>query len=375
MSKPTILIIDDVPENQNALSLLVETSADEPIAVMVRHPRDVDEIDLKQANLILLDYDLGDWPERDENGSICQRPADGLALGAVIRSQLKILGYSAPVSFAIYTGELAKLASPLPSDNREHALAGLVNVDWIFQKSANAEILIKQVTDLALAVERLPETWSSEGALTQLGELLGLDFHESENQQYLNDIENCLPPIHELSEWSHGIAVIRWLLHRIFPYPTFLLNIHYLAARFRLDPPSLASQLTLDKSLYAILNEFQYNGILSDFSDARWWRSGIEDFLWKITKGNSADFRAVRDALEKITGEKLVPSVPPDFPVICLDEDYKELRKFYREEEVVRIRPDHYPSYADQPWISKELAEKNPKMRSLVIGEDLELLD
>lgn len=366
-TKANIVVIDDYPDDYSALKLLHDDI--EPL-----HPSAVNLDVVKQADLVLLDYDLEYWPDRDALESICLQPFDGLALASVLRSQLQKSSHSAPVSFAIYTGQIDKLARPLPPENREHALAELVNVDWIFQKK-DGPVSFNKIRVLAEAVKNLPKVWLEENSMQQLGEFLGLNYSESENQQYMLDIEACLPPIHELSEWSHGISVIRWLLHRILPYPTFLLSSHYLAARFRVSRESLEKHLETNQSLDLAMKEFEYKGALAEFGGRRWWRSGIEEFLWRITDGKSSDFSAVRLALENLAKEGLAISEPPDFPVICLDENYRELPRFYSEEEVVRIRPDHYPSYADQPWIPKELAQKNPKMRALVLRDDLNLLD
>lgn len=369
-TKPHVLIIDDEPDAVSS-SLSLEQ---EILQVKSLHPGDVVDDDLTSSQLILLDYDLKYWPNRESVDSICLQPLDGLALGSVLRSRLKHIEHSAPVSFAIFTGEFAKLASPLPPENREHALAGLVNMDWIFQKNTDANILLSQIAALANGVQRLPQRWLDD-SLTQLGELLGLDFSTSENQQYLSDIEDCLPPIHELFEWSHGIAILRWLLHRVLPYPTFLLDLIYLAARFRVSLSALETNITPGRPLYNALDSYAYKGILGGFLGRRWWRSGIEDFLWQITEGNSGDFGLVRKALTEIAGEELEPSNPPDFPVVCLDENYRELREFCTQEDAVRIQPDYYPNYADQPWISKSLAKADTRMRSLVLRDDLPLID
>src|SRR5437588_5592374 len=127
-TKPSVLVIDDKPDDLPALDLL------EPDMFQIRHPNAVSKDDLTSADLILLDYDLEYWDDRDDITSICLQPLDGLALAAILRGQLKKLEHSAPVSFAIYTGEFRELAKPLPPENREHALADLVNMDWIFQK-------------------------------------------------------------------------------------------------------------------------------------------------------------------------------------------------------------------------------------------------
>jgi hypothetical protein len=51
------------------------------------------------------------------------------------------------------------------------------------------------------------------------------------------------------------------------------------------------------------------------------------------------------------------------------------LDKFAAMEDAVRIRPDDWPPYADQPWTRIELALDEPRLRALVVAEDREKLN
>jgi hypothetical protein len=372
MSKATILIIDD-SESQSALQQHLTST--KLVTAETIHPNDVSLDDLRRSDLVLVDYQLDEWPEKNEIEQISLKPPDGLALSSILRRYSIEYEKDSPTAIAILTGKIDKLASPLPYENREHALAHLNNLEWVFQKAKPGEEsrLAVQLTDLAEAVTKLPPKWSSEEShpLSQLATLLGVDSEDSVNERLIEDVEGCSPPIHELSEWSHGLAVLRWLLHRVLPYPCFLWDTHYLAARLTLDHEALVTALAQDKRLNKVLTPALYEGVLSKFLGARWWRSRVELLLWEITEGQSADPMVVRDRINEITKLDLPASQPSVHPVVCVNSNYQALNKFYPMKESVRIRPDDWPPYADQAWTTIELAKSEPKLRSIVLTEDV----
>ncbi len=380
MDKPetsNILILDDRTDEHSSIKLQLEQS--DHIRVKVLHPQEVTVEDLLTAHLVLVDYQLEAWQERNSLDAISLKPPDGLALASVLRRYLYDREQASPTAFALYTGKIEKLAHPFPPDYREHALASINNLEWVFQKAKpdTQTSVASQIIELADAVSVLPQSWSSgsEGQpMRQLAELLNIQFDEAQDEPLLADVEACLPPIHELSQWSHGLAVLRWLLQRILPFPCFLSDTFRLAARFRIDHEALRDALGEGKPLREKLDSCAYNGILANFLGERWWRSRIESFLWEITEGNSADVKAVQRAIKEAAHDELLLSTPPDHPVVCVNTHYQPLNTFYTMEESVRIRPDDWPAYADQAWTTIELARSEPKLHALVIREDLELL-
>lgn len=373
-----ILIIDDQTDEHTSIRVYLEEL--DNIEVNVLHPQEVAAEDLLKAQLVLVDYQLEVWPDRDKLSTISLQPSDGLALASVLRRHLHDREQASPTAFALYTGKIEKLAHPFPPDYREHALASINNLEWVFQKAKpdTQTSVAKQIIELANAVSVLPQSWSSgsEGQpMRQLAELLNIRLDHAEDEPLLADVEACLPPIHELSQWSHGLAVLRWLLQRILPFPCFLSDTFRLAARFRIDHDALSEALGEGKPLRKKLDSCAYSGILANFLGTRWWRSKIEAFLWDVTEGNSADIKAVQGAIREAAQVELPPSTPIDHPVVCVNTHYQPLKTFYRMEESVRIRPDDWPTYADQAWTTIELAKSEPKLRALVIREDLELID
>jgi hypothetical protein len=72
--KGVVLIIDD-QDGRTTKVLLGDT-----IRTTVRHPNDVVAQDLKKAKLILVDFKLDHWPERDRQETPSLMPKDGVAL-------------------------------------------------------------------------------------------------------------------------------------------------------------------------------------------------------------------------------------------------------------------------------------------------------
>jgi hypothetical protein len=75
-----VLIIDD--EDGQATKRFLGNS----IKSIVRHPNEVAPADLKRAKLVLVDFKLDNWPERDRQETPSLKPKDGIALrGAQVK--------------------------------------------------------------------------------------------------------------------------------------------------------------------------------------------------------------------------------------------------------------------------------------------------
>ena len=371
---PLVLIVDDHPEEAQPLKLALETT--QKAKVVVVHPSDVQLKDLTEADLVLVDYMIDAWPDRDNISSISLKPPDGLALASVLRQHVqKQSEKQSPTAFAILTGQMEKLAHPLPSDLPPNILARLVNLDWVFDKGVVTNC--GQIIELAAAVGCLPPQWPQQGdkdSWQTLRRLLAVDPNPENMIHLTEDIEKCQPPIHELSKWSHGLAVVRWMSQRILPYPCFLYDVQYLAARLRLDPRSLREALADGSPLRKSLSGFEYRGILSQFDGPRWWRSLVEFHLWNVSKGESANISHLRKMVCDAAGVPIKASEPPENPVVCVDRHYRPL-KFSSMSEAVRIQPDDWPVYADPAWTTIELAKSQSNLAGVVVSEHRERIE
>src|SRR5438876_3584797 len=104
MKPPRILLIDDQPGGLSGLAQIISVASRGKRMAFAHavHPRDVTDTYLREADLVLVDLKLEDWPERDHL-PISLQPSDGLALVGILRSYLSDKA-SSPTAFALHTG-------------------------------------------------------------------------------------------------------------------------------------------------------------------------------------------------------------------------------------------------------------------------------
>jgi hypothetical protein len=224
--------------------------------------------------------------------------------------------------------------------------------------------IVGRATSLAEAVQMLPETWpSGEASEASARSLLAGADGPWVDRCWL-DALSCQPPVHRMSERSHGLAFLRWLLHRVLPYECFLWSDARLALRLGVSVSDLDEALRADESLF---QQAHYRGVLHDFMGRRWWRSAIESELWEKTDGKS-DGSEVAALLEPSLGR--MPTLLDGRPVICIGEDLSFLPEPEPSSGCVRLEPDDWPTFADQAWTTRTLAESHAELRSLVVPRD-----
>jgi hypothetical protein len=367
---PLILFIDDNPPEIAGIVDQVRKCH----ACIAEHPNDVTIDQLRDADLVLLDQRLENWEERDGVAAVALQPLDGVALASVLRSHLAKQTDS-PTAFAILSNHVAELAGNLPPEHRAQAIARTHNLEWVFQKHTKASILADQICDLAIAVTALPQRWpvdSEEALENSLVKLLNLP--ESEWQaRALRDVASCHPPVHELSLWSHGIAFLRWFLQRILPYPTFLWDSFYLAARLRCDAAQIDSLINTP-GFAKLFDPAKYSGVLSSFLGARWWRSGVESILWEHTNREPFDSSSVRKLLHSATRETILTTSAKS-PIVTRDVNLGRPVGLLDSEMAVRVMLDDWPPYAEEAWVSLEVANSDPLVAALVVESDRDRLE
>jgi hypothetical protein len=372
--KPAILFIDDQPLGLESLRTALEDAR-----LLIMDPEAVDEKDLLEADLVVVDVKLTQWRGR-LSSVLAKWPDDGLALIAVLRSHIERLEKAKPTSFAIFSSFLAELAGPLPAEYRAHALARLLNLEWVFDKTGPASVqLLRMFFTLAHATQDLPDEWPQrdyEATRDLVSRLLAISLKKTVktgwHDQAWADVESCHPPIHDLVEESHGLAFLRWILHRILPYPCFLWDDRQLAVRLGLKTKGMAAAFDDFPPALRELRACEYSGIAAGFLGRRWWRAGIEQALWGLTDGASSDLDVVRQELA--SRGFMHPAASEKERIICIDEKFNPLDDLQSPQQVVRIQPDDWPPYADSAWTTIDLAKRHTKLRALVLAEDRDLL-
>ena len=234
--------------------------------------------DLKRAKLVLVDFRLDHWPERDHQPTLSLKPQNGRALIAVLRSNLPLLK-AEPVAFALNSGVLSDLSRGGGWVGREYAIARSLDLEWVFGKGGRREGFSLAVGSLADAVAALPIRWPASARLKdKILSLLCVPSKVRWRQSVSEAVDRSRLPHEILIKNSVGIALLRWLLHEILPFPTFLLDERYLAARLRMEPGSFSDRIRSKegRNIRRALRSFEYRGALRQFAGVRWWRAGID---------------------------------------------------------------------------------------------------
>jgi hypothetical protein len=362
-----ILIVDDSLEDAQSKQGLFRGR----LSTVAKTPDDVTVEDLKSADLVLIDFVLDGWLEQLAITTIANIPRDGRALAAVLRSQCDPMW--PPTAFALHSARLNQLAGVFPSRPRPHVIARTNNLEWAFSKLAaeNSQPFEEQVIQLAAAVAELPRSWPAgdeKRMRRTVGQLLGLEPKADWADRAWRTIDDCHPPLHEFSTATHGLAFLRWLLHQVLPFPTFLWDTRQLAARLRVTPHSLRAALNDDQKVRRALRPFRYAGVLSSFLGDRWWRSGIEGFLWQKTAAKSFAPDALRDFVVRLSASLTLLDVAQ--PVVVFDEYLQASDVLIDVSEAVQLMPDDWPPFADPAWASKSDVTDDEGLRSLAVRRD-----
>ncbi len=368
---PTILVIDDDPEPQRAAFRVASQAG---VHFEVLHPEEVEEAHLEAADLALVDNVLTHWPGRDNARQIGLQPVNGVALASVLRERCRRL--ERPTGFAIHTADPEALWVT-PAEPRAHVIARAYNLEWVFLKSDPGRV-IQQAAALARSVHALPTRWPGDD-YDQAEELacglLSLNVEDDSSlwtQIAVHDVRACRPPLTELVERNHGLLFLRWVLQRILPYPCFLYDSHRLAARLRATHASVLK--ALPGGLYKWFSRVAYAGILRDFAGPRWWRAGVEAFLWELAGSAGLPPEKLREQVAQAANVTLDPASSAD-PIVCIDENYQPLDEACAPDQVVRVQPDDWPPFASQAWAPIDLARAQPRLKAVVAEEDRDRLE
>lgn len=364
--RPFVVHVDDDPDQLNSWRLLVARRG--RIDLEVHHPNAIRMEHLERAELVLVDFALERWPERDRLDSIALKPSNGIALLSLLKEALSSDATRRRPAFALYTAVIQDVAMDLVQ--QPHVVAHAHNIEWIFQKThPSLELRAEQVENLASTIMNLPHPWpadSSSEAASTLRTWLGIDGGESWHDAAWSSVRRCRPPMHEYAQHTDGLALVRWLLHRILPYPAFLIGEEHLAARLRVSLPSLKAALPTE-AFAKIFEPVEFRNGLTRMSGRRWWRAGVEDAVFEIARTAPQDLDTLHRELKERLPE-LEPSPEADlFPVLSEQLDFEG--ELANGSEIVEILPDYWPPFADCAWTRKSVLANSSHLRTIAVGQ------
>ena len=267
-------------------------------------------------------------------------------------------------AFSLHTARLDSVRGRLPSSAAQHVIARLNNLEWVFPK--NKPCRFQQMIILAEAIQELQFKWPGNNAESseKLKQVLGLQ----ENTRWFNrcwrDVRDCYSPVYELSTGGHQIQLVRWLLHQIMPYPCFLWDKNWVAARLQITVDDFSRIINGNSQLAIDLNFMRYSGLLSGFLGARWWRGAIEDYVWELTASPDSNGQ-LSNALNELAGEEL-ESIDFSPAIVCLDKSLRPKKTFSTPRSAVRLQSDYWPAFADPAWMEMRDVKDDPALIAIV---------
>ena len=360
--RPVILVVDDEADRlERGLALALSEKAE----LVVRHPRDVESEDVGRAHLVLMDYRLDDWPEREEQPAAFNIHT-GLALATVLRELADESANGRLTTVALHTGHLSDASRRIRPPYSRHVVARLNNLEWVFEKNDPDPDHHRRVVQLASAAQRLRGDWPADPLASEARarQLLDLDGEADWSSRAWEAVRECQPPVYELRGGPHGVLFLRWLLHQILPYPCFLWDVNWVAARLRIPVDDLERLMASDCSLARDLERLKYTGLMAGFLGDRWWRTAMEDYVWELGSRSSGEPQEFERRLSEKAGKDLRLVAPAD-PVVCLND---ELRPdgVASPSDAVRLRPDYWPPFADAAWMTIDDVRDDPELRAMV---------
>lgn len=363
--KPFVLVVDDKADDVRSGLML---RLDDRATVKVLHPSEVEMEDLAETDLVLMDYKLDQWPERDDQLGVAFDIRSGLALATVLREVADGATPDRLTAVALHTAHLSEASGRIRPPHSKHVVARLNNLEWVFEKTTKMTDPdpYQQVVELASAVQRLRSDWPEEAHASEARacELLNLREEVAWFRRSWREVRECQPPIYELAGTEHGVLFLRWFLHQVLPYPCFLWDVHRVATRLRMRAEDLEQLVVSNGNLAQDLRQRRYTGILEGFLGNRWWRTAIEDYAWELGRGASGNPNLFRDRLRERAGVDL-ELIGMNDPVVCLDRNF-EPTEIASPQQAVRLRPDYWPSFADAAWMKIDTVGCDPSLRAMV---------
>lgn len=324
---------------------------------------------LREATVVLVDHDLK--PLRESSPPTA---SNGLALIGVLREYLS--KPSSPAAddgraplLALFTGD-ETIVSKDPRDPNAHLRARALGFDWAFAKGVD-ESLTVALPALAQGAAEIDAAFSAEvgsSSFDRLFELLRVSPDVLWVAAARREVAGAQPPVFGVGRSARPEEVRRWLLHRIVPYPTFLLEETYVAARLALTLPDF--RRVLQSELGASFKAVEYSGPLAGFAGPRYWRTGVEAVVREVAGGFDGD--KLRRALQNRVGHSL-DFVDNPRPVVVLNAKLAPESQPAEPRDSVRIHVDDWPSYAEPPRMRRETARVD-ELRHMVVAADVDLL-
>jgi hypothetical protein len=275
---------------------------------------------------------------------------------------------------ALVSNALDKLLGSRVPTARSHIHARQIGVEWVGSKTDVSSLLAlyEASNRIRVSLADLDSSDGNEGGMAEmlcahvLGTAPKAPWYKSAERQ----VDRARPPNLSITSNERGRTrlITAWLLHRILPYPSFLLTRSHAAIRMGITPDSFdrlvsgPAALPLSQELRAT----EYAGPLGKFSGRRWWRAGVDHVAWSKSQATGGYESALAAAAAPIELEFL----PQPNPVIVSDADLVETEEIRDASECIRAQDDDFPADVPPAWVPLEIAKEDAILGAQVVFED-----
>jgi hypothetical protein len=391
---PAFVFIDDRPDEDGFAAELAAALGQDQVGV-VTYPTEFEREELRRTKellqncrVVLMDLDLGysDDPRWGLD------PSSGLALEESLRGWLARDSADVdlqPIAFVLTSSKLDSLppsvTGSLPVAGREHVVARNTDNEWVLEKLPQNRLdtqrnlsVLAQLSDAVDQLRNLSPVEEDAEKKKSAFRLLGIADIDSEDWTGIavDEAEKTGFPTQSIFSGS-DTSLIKWLLHIALPFPGVFCEIRDVALALRLDPADVRKDGGVTAALHHRMTEFEYSGILSGFLGKHWWRAGIHEFKSEIWDRCGRNQNKIWAALEMELDVSLsdIRRIKHPDPVLLVDASYRRTDRVCDASDGVRILSDDWPDEIFPPWIARDQAYKNKRLRELVRPEDEYRLD
>ena len=355
-----IIYIDDSP----GIPGLIGTHLDR--IVIVNDPAHALPADLpillKTANLLIVDYFL------DESARDLSRSENGLSELMKLRQK--------PVAALVSNDLQDALQEPILAARR-HVLAARNGVAWVADKTdpgTASELLA--IADASARIRAICGETNVDSFERVLKNALSFpsDYEWSATaERHLDRARPPHPPAPSISTVAAASReIITWLLHKIMPFPSLLIESRHVALRLGVKNDWLQKLLKSEQrsKLTETLKAAEYTGVLSNYQGRRWWwRAAVDYFVWSCSSGTQPYKAALSEAAA--TKPRFLKE---ENPVIVSDADLVETDAVAEASDCVRALDESFPPEVPPAWVKIADVLGDASLREKILFEDRPVL-
>lgn len=370
-----IVYFDDEPELIRAQIERLGLTGFSVFDSLNEQERKVGFVQSNSADLLVLDFFWGNQDDPDA----ARTDENGLS---ALQKWRRLLKDARPAT-ALVSSDIEKAISSKNPQKRWHIDAEKLGVEWVGKKDE-----IERIVALATASENIRRTIKSSrkpaisgsqrrATAPALSTLCFSVLKAPRNARWKlsaeRQVDHARPP-QPPTEGNDGYSreILAWLLHKVLPYPSFLMSNQQSAVRLGITLASFEKLTSIRNrsKLGEQIKQTLYTGPLDEFAGKKWWRAGIDHLVWSQSQSDDG----YEKSISKLGGRSLELFRLID-PVVLSDADLVETNEIAESSNCVRVQDEDFPVGVAWVWVRKSSVANNQVLRNKVIFEDQVTLD